>query len=114
MKNLALTVFALALMTAGLGEKALADCPIVGTVVATEMDDDAAATGFNRVIVRTSSFADHTFSFLTADQDIMLVAVIAKSSQIEVLVTGDDVVCPTVVPEADNPAGNVVSLDLNT
>ncbi len=114
MKNLALAVLTLAFVTAGLGEKALAICSIEGTVIATEMDDDSTATGFNKVIVRTGSLADHTFSFTTADQDIMLVAVIAKSGQIEVLVTGDATSCPAVAAGAELDGGQVVSLDLNT
>lgn len=114
MKNLALAILTLAFVTAGLGEKALANCAILGTVVATAMDDDSTATGFNKVFVRTGSFADHTFSFTTEDQDIMLVAVIAKSGQIEVRVTGDATACPAITPGADHAGGDVLSLDLNT
>ena len=91
---------------------ALADCKVVGTVVATEMDDDSTETSFNRILVRQTALNNNSFSFTTADQEIMLAALIAKSSQMEVTVVGDAAACPK--NGRQRKGGQLLQLDLNS
>lgn len=112
MRKLTATVLLIAFASAGLANDALANCAVVGTIVATQMGDDGKGSSSNRVFVRRSAFADHTFSFTTGDQDVVLVAVIAKSSQMEVTITGDAASCPG--SGVDRDGGQILQLDLNT
>jgi len=112
MKKLALWSLLLPIASLGLTGNALANCTVVGTVVATEMDDDSTESNFNKVFVRKTSLANNTFSFTTTDQDLMLVAVIAKSSQMEVKVVGDAASCPGSGKQ--RKGGQVLQLDLNS
>ncbi len=112
MKKLALLSLLLPIASVGLTGNALAKCSVVGTVVATEMDDDSTDSNFNKIFVRKASLANFTFSFTTTDQDLMLVAVIAKSSQMEVKIVGDASSCPGGGKQ--RKGGQVLQLDLNS
>lgn len=112
MKKLAVIVLLLAFTSAGLAGNALANCAVVGTIVATEMANEGTGPDSNKVLVRRTALANHTFNFTTGDQDIMLVAVIAKSSQIEVSITGNAASCPGSGLERDG--GQILQLNLNS